>query len=175
MQLRRGIAPVLYHLDHDGRHVGTLTRGADATIQVGFHGFHTSAVAASAALLAHDARRAYEGELAAAAADDYGLSRDLGRIVADARAPSRPAGDAREVTAHDQGGTIHLHLGGEEIACLFRGDRILWSAELSVGPGDTPVVFALAAARRMWDALRRAGLWRRMGQWVPATPTEPVA
>ena len=44
----------------------------------------------------------------------------------------------------------------------------LWSMTVPIG-ADAPAVFTMAMARRMWAAVRGAGLWSRMAQWkVPS-------
>jgi len=59
-----------------------------------------------------------------------------------------------------------LHLGDVEIAQLrptsAAHGAATWSARMPLGSHDTPEIFLLAAARRMWDAVRRAG--RGVGQ-----------
>jgi hypothetical protein len=164
MHLRRGISPVLYHLYYDDFEVGRLRRTPEATIAVSFGGFGSAAAAASAAWLAYSGRLAYEAQFAPFANDGSE------RFPEAHRRRVANADDRELVTRHD-GDTTRLLLDGEEIARLlppstangFAG----WSIELALGPVDTPVVFALAAARRMWEAIRRAGSSRGMTQWSP--------
>ena len=71
-----------------------------------------------------------------------------------------------KATAHPNGGTIHLRLGEVEIAQLHTapaaGGAATWSVRMPLGGRDTPEVILLAAAQRMWEAVRRAG--RGIGQ-----------
>lgn len=164
MHLRRGTAPVLYHLYYDDFEVGRLLRTPAATIAVSFGGFTGAAAAAAAAWLAYSGRLAYEAQFASFASDGSERFPEAHRQrVANA--------DMGELVTRRDGDTQCLLLDGEEIARLLppsAGNAAAgWSIELSVGPVDTPVVFALAGARRMWEAIRRAGSWRSMTQWAP--------
>ena len=168
MHLRRGIAPVLYHLYEDDLEVGRLYRTDSATIVVSFTGFASATVAASAAWLAYCGRAAYEDQFAQLALD--------GQERFPARHRERVgANEVHELETRPDGGVTVLLLGGDEIARISPdsdgdGNSVAesWSIELGLGPSDTPVVFALAAARRMWEAIRRAGLWRDMVQGLTA-------
>jgi hypothetical protein len=176
MHFRRGHDPVLYHLLHEELDIGTLTRLGDGSIVFSLHGFHSSTVAASAAWAAHQGRLAYEAQFADAAADG-GLN--PARFLA-AHSRLDGADVVRKLDARHEGATIRLSLDGEEIGRLTEepaagGLAPLWSIALPLGPADTPAVFALAAARRMWEAVRRSGLWRRMAQWIAPPPLTPVA
>lgn len=169
----RGIAPVLYHLYDGGREVGRVTRRDDGTIVLALHGFATSTTAASAAWIADAARRAYEAEVGALWA---GGAQPTGH--GDGRWYEPDA--VRELVAGDQEGELVLRRSGEEIARITssgdageggEGAAASWSARLVVGPADTPVVFALAATRRMWEAVQRSGL--PLG--APSRPMEATA
>lgn len=46
-------------------------------------------------------------------------------------------------------------------------ERGTWSLAMTLAAVGTPDVFTLARARRMWEAIRRAGLGRQMVQWNP--------
>lgn len=164
MHLRRGIAPVLYHLYYDDYEIGRVLRTPAGPIAVSFGGFTSAAAAASAAWLAYSGRLAYEAQFASFAIDGSERFPEAHRRrVANA--------DIRELVTRPDGDAQRLLLDGEEIARLAppsaAGAVAGWSIELSVGPVDTPVVFALAGARRMWEAIRRAGSWRSMTQWAP--------
>lgn len=56
----------------------------------------------------------------------------------------------------------------DDIARIEQGDGV-WSVEMAVAPVATPDVFTLASVRRMWEAIRRAGLGRQMVQWAAPT------
>lgn len=152
MHLRRGTHPVYYHLLSEGEEVGTIASIPDGAIHAAFCGFRNATAAASAAWLAHGARPGGAGELV-------------------------PPADVQNLSGRDEGTSIVLRLGGEEIARLrtiedAKGGPPCWCAELPIGRVDTPEVFALGIARRMWEAIRRAGLWRQMVQWAP--PVRPA-
>jgi hypothetical protein len=57
--------------------------------------------------------------------------------------------------------TIFLRRGDVEVAQLHRQQMTsggaTWSIRIPLGSHDTPEVFLLAAARRTWEAVRRAG------------------
>ena len=55
----------------------------------------------------------------------------------------------------------------EDIARIeFDVESGTWSVAMAVAPVRAPDVFALASVRRMWEAVRRAGLRRQMAQWT---------
>ena len=177
MRFHRGIHPVLYRLAHEGREIGALTRADDGEIMFSLHGFHTRGAAASAARLAHSARLAFDAQRPggpAAGKVDRALSFLAGKLN---RRPG--ATRLRELVAREDGGEVRLYLA-EEVGHLTKSARAedgaapLWSVSLPLGP-DTPSLFAMAAARRMWGAVRSSGLWRQMSQWHPAHAPSPVA
>ncbi|HET9604627.1 MAG TPA: hypothetical protein VFO96_10070 [Gemmatimonadales bacterium] len=54
----------------------------------------------------------------------------------------------------------------EDIALIDTGEEgSTWSITMAVAPVGTPDVFVLAAVRRMWESIRRAGVGRQMVQW----------
>ena len=179
MRFHRGTPPVLYHLVHGEKDIGTLSRSDDGWLVLELHGFHTASAAASAAWMAHSGRMAYEAQFAEAATE--------GRVDGALRflaAKLRKDGDGeqvQELVTHGVGGALRLCLGEEEIGRLtaapprFDVGAPLWSIAVPMGPADTPAVFAMAAARRMWDSVRRTGLWRQMAQWVSPQPPAPAA
>jgi hypothetical protein len=55
----------------------------------------------------------------------------------------------------------------EDIARLdYDVETGTWSVAMAVAPVRTPDVCTLASVRRMWEAVRRAGLGRQMVQWA---------
>lgn len=168
MHFRRGVAPVLYHIYEDDLEAGRLNRTESATIVVAFTGFVSAAIAASAAWRAYCGRAAFE--------DQFALLANDGPERFPARHREHMSADqVQGLATRDDGGVTSLLLGGDEIARIAPdsdagGDPAAasWSIELGLGPSDTPVVFALAASRRMWEGIRRAGLWRDAVQGLTA-------
>ena len=156
MRLRRGTSPILYELYDGNRAIGRLCRTRDGAIVLELDGFLTAADAASAGSLA------YSGLLA------YHAQRQLtGSLASGAVArPSSPwsTGDSDETMKAVQNpddSTISLRRGDVEVAQLHRQQMTsggaTWSIRIPLGSHDTPEVFLLAAARRTWEAVRRAG------------------
>ncbi|HEU4829718.1 MAG TPA: hypothetical protein VFT04_11050 [Gemmatimonadales bacterium] len=169
MRFHRGTSPVLYHLDQGSTSIGALTRGENDRILLSLHGFHTSDAAASAAWAAHAGRVAYEAQFAGATpATQAEVGDTLRLLLVTFRQRSEPEAIPRLVAQAD-GDSFRLSLGDEEIGRISpipaaEGRPALWSMTVPVG-SDAPAVFTMAAARRMWGAVRGAGLWRRMAQW----------
>jgi len=156
MRLRRGTSPILYELYDRDRKIGRLCKTQDGAAVLWLHGFATAADAASAASLAYSGLRAYQaqGNLAASVASGAGSS----------RSSAGPAGDTDQTmkaAAHPTDSTIRLHLCDGEIAQLHppqaTNGAATWSIRVPLGSQNTPEVFLLAAVRRMWEAVRRAG------------------
>lgn len=87
------------------------------------------------------------------------LAERAGWLVRSARTSAElsraRAGDGTRFLARD-----------EDIARLeYDVENGTWSVEMAVAPVRTPDVFTLASVRRMWEAIRRAGLGRQMVQW----------
>ncbi|HET8633033.1 MAG TPA: hypothetical protein VFL88_02735 [Gemmatimonadales bacterium] len=88
------------------------------------------------------------------------LAERAGWLVRSARTSAElaraRAGDGTRFLARD-----------EDIARLeYDAERGTWSVAMPVAPVSTPDVFTLASVRRMWEAIRRAGLGRQMAQWA---------
>jgi hypothetical protein len=157
MRLRRGTSPTLYDLFDGGRRIGSIRKARDGTVVLWLHGFLTPTDAASAASLAYAGRLAYEAQ--GAAAGSVPNATDRRRF-----SPSM-AGGSGGTTNYTEGpnnGTMRLCFGEVEIAQLraraSAASASTWSARISLAGDGTPEVFMLAAARRMWEAVRRAGL-----------------
>jgi hypothetical protein len=154
MRFRRGISPTLYELYHGGREIGSLRRGENGTIVFWLDGFETATDATAAASLAHAGRLAYLAQRAPAG--------PANEVRPSAFSPSVAEDSAWAAQLAVPGGrTIHLCAGYVEVAQLHPGTadaNETWSIRVPVGSQDTPEVFLLAAARRMWEAVRRAGL-----------------
>jgi hypothetical protein len=161
MRLRRGMPPILYELYDRDRKIGRLCKAQDGAVVLWLDGFVTAADAASAASLAFSGLLAYRAQ-----------GNPAGSLAsAVAPRPSSPwaTGDSAgtmNAAAHPNGGTIPPCLGDVEIAQVHpppaTDGAATWSVRMPLGDHDMPEVFSLAAARRMWEAVRRAG--RRVGQ-----------
>ena len=156
MRLRRGTSPMLYQLYDGDREIGRLCRAQDGAIVFWLDGLGTAADAASAASLAYSGLLAYQAQASAAGSAPSGA----------VTRPSSPwavgnAGETVTAAAHPNDGMIHLSLGDVEIAQLHppsaRSGAATWSVRMPLGSHTMPEVFSLAAARRMWEAVRRAG------------------
>ena len=157
MRLRRGTSPTLYDLFDGDRRTGSIRKARDGALVLWLHGFLTPTDAASAASLAVAGRLAYEAQ--GAAAGSVAKATDQRRF-----SPSM-AGDPpgmTNLTVRPNHGTMRLCLGEVEIAHLRAmspaASASAWSARIPLAGDGTPEVFILAAARRMWAAVRRAGL-----------------
>jgi hypothetical protein len=155
MRFRRGTSPTLYDLYHGGREIGSIRRGEDGTIVFWLDGFATATDATAAASLAHAGRLAYLAQRAPAGPVNEVRPSKFSTSVAEDSAW------AAQLGAVPGGRTIHLCAGDVEVAQLHPAPadaNETWSIRVPVGGQDTPEVFLLAAARRMWEAVRRAGL-----------------
>jgi hypothetical protein len=156
MRLRRGTSPVLYDLYHGTRKIGRLCRAQHGSVVLWLDGFLTATDAASAASFAYSGRLAYEAQGAPAGS----ATKDANPTQSSPWAVGDSAGIAK-LDVHPEGSAIHLRLGDVEIAQLHpvpeSGGVATWSVRMPLANHDTPEVFLLAAARRMWEAVRRAG------------------
>ena len=177
MRFHRGTHPVLYRLVHDDREIGALTRAGDGELVFSLHGFHTRGAAASAARLAHSARLAFDVQRPGQVPEsrvDRALAFFAGRLGAS---PGRT--ELQELDVGEDGDTVRLYLA-EEVGHLTMSAPAIedgpssWSIAVPLGR-DTPSLFAMAAARRMWGAVRSSGLWRQMAQWRPPLVPTPAA
>ena len=91
-------------------------------------------------------------------------------LLVTLRRPAEPEAIPR-LGPEEESGLQRLYLGDEEVGAISRivvdPGPALWSIIVPVAE-DAPSVFTMAAARRMWGAVRQAGLQRQMAQW--ATP-----
>lgn len=71
------------------------------------------------------------------------------------------------------GGTFLLARADDVARLEADPDSGTWSVAMSLAATGTPDVFVLARARRMWEAIRRAGLARQMVQWK-SLPQQPA-
>ncbi len=174
MRFHRGTPPVLYHLAHGDTPIGAMTRGEDDQIMLSLHGFHTADAAAAAAWAAHSGRIAYEAQFAGATpAPTREVADTLRLLLVTLRQPAEPEAIPRLVR-EDESRVQRLRLGDEEIGVISEmtvdEGPPLWSMTVPVGE-SAPAVFTMAAARRMWGAVRDAGLQRRMAQWQAPSRT----
>jgi hypothetical protein len=152
MRLRRGTGPILYELYDRDRKIGRLCTAPDGAVVLRLDGFPTPADAAFAASLAHAGLLAYQAERAPA-----------GSPASAAVSTRWAAGGAAGTTspaARPDSEAIDLRPGDIEISQPGPVDepgRESWSARIPLAGPGTPEVFLLAAARRMWEAVRRAG------------------
>jgi hypothetical protein len=156
MRLRRGTSPILYELYDGNRAIGRLCRAQDGAVVLWLDGFLTAADAASAASLAYSGLLAYQAQGAPTGSPANGGSPRLSSPWAD-----EDLAGTTKLAAPPNGGAIHLHFGDVEVAqsrpAPEAGGVASWSIRMPLGGHDTPEVFLLAAARRMWEAVRRAG------------------
>ena len=177
MRFRRGIPPVLYQLAEGDSPIGALTRGDADRTMFSLHGFHTADAAASAAWAAHAGRAAYEAQFAGATPPSRREVVDTLRLLLiTLRRPAEPEPIPRLVPA-EQPGVQRLCLDDDEIGVISEMEvgegPALWSMTVPLGE-NSPAVFMMAAARRMWGAVRDAGLQRQMAQWEWPRRTSPL-
>ena len=168
MRFRRGTPPVLYDLFQGEAPIGAITRSDHGEIMFSLHGFHSADAAASAAWAAHSGRVAYGAQFAGATpATHREVADTLRLLLVTLRRPEGAAAIPRLVP-QEAPGVLHLQLGEEQIGEISETavdeGPTLWTMTVPIG-ADAPAVFTMAAARRMWAAVRGAGLWSRMAQW----------
>ena len=176
MRFQRATDPVLYRLVHENREIGALTRGGDGDIVFSLHGFRTRDAAASAARAAHSARLAFDAQRPGSTP-----VRTVGRALALLAGGLGRRGartEVREFIAREEADSVHLYLA-QEVGSLTRavpadGADPIWSMAVRLDR-DTPSLFAMAAARRMWGAVQSSGLWRQMVQWHTSPVPSPAA
>lgn len=85
---------------------------------------------------------------------------------------ARSARTSAELAHARSGNGTRLLARGDDLARIECSDTGTWSVALAVAPVGTPDVFSLASVRRMWEAIRRAGLGRQMVQWAGSARAE---